>query len=129
MTIFSFYCFSSMYYILLTLDNYGFTSNNFTNKEFDRIIYLFYISKYIEFLDTYFLILMKKEVSYLQWIHHIGAPINLYYLYYNKDDGSFIFILLNGFIHILLYLYYAITIYGYKIDLKMDTHSITDNTI
>ena len=38
----------------------------------------FYYSKYVEYLDTVWLILKDKPVSFLQTFHHFGAPWDVY---------------------------------------------------
>ena len=38
----------------------------------------FYYSKYIEYLDTAWLVLKGKPVSFLQTFHHFGAPWDVY---------------------------------------------------
>ncbi len=47
----------------------------FQIEKFDRIIYLFYLSKYYEFFDTFLLYLNGKDPIFLQKYHHIGAVI------------------------------------------------------
>ena len=101
--------------VLLELPQRGFHESNFSHPTYAALVYYFYISKYVEFFDTYFLLLQKKEVSLLQWLHHVGAPLNVGLLYYTQDPGAHLFIILNGFIHTLLYLYYAATISGFKV--------------
>jgi len=38
----------------------------------------FYYSKYVEYLDTAWLVLKGKQVSFLQAFHHFGAPWDVY---------------------------------------------------
>ena len=38
----------------------------------------FYYSKYVEYLDTAWLVLKGKDVSFLQTFHHFGAPWDVY---------------------------------------------------
>lgn len=119
MTIFSYYCSSTIYYLIFNeLDNYGYSINNYNNLLYDKICYYFFISKYIEYLDTYFIIIKNKPISYLQYIHHLGAPIITGLLYYTQHNSYHLFVLLNGFIHTIMYLYYYITLLGYKINFK-----------
>jgi len=68
---------------------------------------MFYMSKYVEFLDTYFLILCGRPVSWLQFLHHCGAPLNFGLLYLTKSEGMWIIVCFNGFIHTIMYYYYA----------------------
>merc|ERR1711994_666140 len=84
---------------------------NYThNPLYHKISYQFYISKYIEFLDTFFLILMKRPISYLQFLHHLGAPFALGTLITTKNEILWIGIILNGFIHSIMYTYYSLCI-------------------
>jgi len=73
---------------------------------------LFHWSKYIEFLDTLFLILNGRSVGWLHYFHHIGAPLNLALGRYSRFEGIYIFVCLNGFIHTCMYGYYACMLCG-----------------
>ena len=117
LSLFSLYCAVRMTRVVYwELPGNGYYIDSFnTSPEYSRIVYVFYLSKYVEFLDTMFLILQKKEVSLLQWIHHVGAPLNVGLLWLTQDPGAHLFVILNGFIHTLLYLYYVATISGIKI--------------
>lgn len=82
---------------------------------YDLAQWLFYLSKYVEFLDTYFLILCDRPVSWLQWYHHVGAPVIMALNYWSKCDAAWIFVLLNGFIHTIMYFYYAAAIWKWRV--------------
>jgi hypothetical protein len=91
------------------LYNYGvvFESNYyFQNPSFDRIIYLFYISKYYEFFDTFLLYLNDKTPIFLQKYHHIGAVISWHLMYTYKVEMIWMASLLNSFVHTIMYSYY-----------------------
>ena len=116
--VFSLVCAVWMTSIVAASPNHGFNVDNFQNPNYEMIVFLFYISKYVEFADTFFLILQKKPVSWLQWIHHVGAPLNVGLLYYTKDPGAHLFVILNGYVHVFLYAYYAATIAEVKLSGK-----------
>jgi hypothetical protein len=78
----------------------------FNNPVFDRIIYLFYLSKYYEFFDTFLLYLNGKTPIFLQKYHHIGAVINWHLAYFYKADGIWLPSLINSLIHTIMYSYY-----------------------
>ena len=78
----------------------------FQNPRFDTVIYLFYISKYYEFFDTFILYLNGKSPLFLQKYHHIGAVICWHLIYYNKIDCVWIPSIANSFVHIIMYSYY-----------------------
>merc|ERR1712032_641505 len=81
------------------------------------VTYLFYVSKYVEFLDTYFLILCDRNVSWLQFIHHVGAVLDMGMLYHGRNDAVWIFVGLNGIIHTIMYYYYACCILKWEFTL------------
>lgn len=74
---------------------------------YEWLAWHFYASKYVEFADTYFLILCDRPVSWLQYFHHIGAPLLLGLWVNNHVEGIWIFVCFNGFVHTIMYTYYA----------------------
>jgi len=71
---------------------------------------IFYLSKFLEYTDTLFLYVMNKRISYLQWIHHIGAAWLMWCAGEYKSEASWIFVHFNSFIHTFMYLYYALSL-------------------
>merc|ERR1711865_714544 len=84
----------------------------FKSYLFTMAAWAFYYSKYVEYLDTVWLVLKGKEVSFLQTFHHFGAPWDVYLGIRFANEGLWIFIFLNAFIHTVVYTYYAITAAG-----------------
>jgi len=78
----------------------------FKNPEFDKIVYLFYISKYYEFFDTFLLYLNGKNPIFLQKYHHVGAVICWHLTYVYKVDCIWIPSIANSFVHTIMYSYY-----------------------
>jgi hypothetical protein len=78
----------------------------FQNQYYERTIFWFYVSKYLEFFDTFLLYLNGKNPIFLQKYHHIGALIcwHLHYVY--KIDSVWIPSFVNSFVHTIMYLYY-----------------------
>jgi hypothetical protein len=72
----------------------------------------FHQSKFWEFADTVFLIMAGKPVIFLHYFHHIGAPVVMGGLVRSKSESVFIFILLNGIIHTIMYAYYGLSAAG-----------------
>ena len=76
-----------------------------------NLLWLFYISKVWDFWDTIFIVLGKKwrQLSFLHVYHHFTI-----FLFYwlnanlNYDGDIYLTILLNGFIHTVMYTYYFI---------------------
>jgi GNS1/SUR4 family len=81
------------------------------NSPVANLLWLFYISKIWDFWDTIFIVLGKKwrQLSFLHVYHH--ATIFLFYWLnanMNYDGDIYLTILLNGFIHTVMYTYYFI---------------------
>jgi len=75
----------------------------------------FFISKFIEFLDTIFFILRKKDsqVSFLHVIHHSIVPISVWIgLKFAPGGNNALFPLLNAGVHTIMYLYYGLAAIG-----------------
>lgn len=120
MSVFSLCCSACIFYCLFfTIPTKLIASDHFaeTSGLYRRVSYLFYLSKYVEFLDTYFLILCDRPVSWLQYIHHIGAVMDMGFLYYGENSGVWIFVGFNGIIHTVMYYYYACAIMKWKFTL------------
>ena len=106
LVMYSAWTFASLSRILYN-DGIVFQSNYyFQNKEFDTIIYLFYLSKYYEFIDTFLLYLNGKTPIFLQKYHHIGAVISWHLMYQYKVDMVWMASLLNSGVHTIMYSYY-----------------------
>ena len=104
--IFSAWTFVSLSQILYN-DGIVFRSNYyFSDPQFDRIICLFYISKYYEFADTFLLYLNGKSPIFLQKYHHVGAVICWHLGYIYKVDCMWIPSIANSFVHTIMYSYY-----------------------
>ena len=111
MTLFSFVCAATMIHCLMNLRRGVFSVGHFQDEHvghiYSDVTYYFYVSKYVEFLDTYFLILCNRPVIWLQYLHHIGAPLDMGLVYHWKIEGAWIFVAFNGTIHTFMYYYYA----------------------
>ncbi|RUS88561.1 hypothetical protein EGW08_003661, partial [Elysia chlorotica] len=80
-----------------------------------RACWLFYISKFIELLDTVFFILRKKfnQVSFLHVFHHGVMPFSWWFGVKFVPGGFGTFhSLLNSFIHLMMYTYYGLSAMG-----------------
>lgn len=78
----------------------------FQLPEFQHLIYLFYVSKYYEFFDTFLLYLGGKQPIFLQKFHHVGAVLSWHLCYVFQVDGIWFPTLWNAFIHTIMYSYY-----------------------
>ncbi|GBG25336.1 Elongation of very long chain fatty acids protein 5 [Hondaea fermentalgiana] len=81
-----------------------------------NIIYIFYVSKFLEFLDTVFMILGKKwkQLSFLHVYHHASISFIWGIIARFAPGGDAYFsTILNSCVHVMLYGYYASTTLGY----------------
>lgn len=76
-----------------------------------NLLWLFYVSKIWDFWDTIFIVIGKKwrQLSFLHVYHHFTIFL-FYWLNVNSqyDGDVYLTILLNGFIHTVMYTYYFI---------------------
>lgn len=73
------------------------------------IMYSFYLSKYWEWIDTYFIVHSSKKLTNLHYYHHMTTPMLSYVnTFYKGVSPSFIYAcFLNTFVHTFMYWYYA----------------------
>jgi hypothetical protein len=84
---------------------------NQKNPALAKLLWLFYVSKVWDFWDTIFIVLGKKwrQLSFLHVYHHV--TIFLFYwlnAHVNYDGDIYVTIVLNGFIHTVMYTYYFV---------------------
>lgn len=76
---------------------------------------LFFWSKFIEWIDSVFLLYDKKPISILHGYHHLGAPIAMGSLVVSNAEFVWIFVLWNGLIHTVMYFYFCCAGLGIKL--------------
>ncbi|KAG5673959.1 hypothetical protein PVAND_003955 [Polypedilum vanderplanki] len=77
--------------------------------------YWYYISKFSEFLDTFFFIMRKRydQVSTLHVIHHGIMPFSVWWgVKFMPGGHSSFFGFINTFVHIIMYFYYMLAAMG-----------------
>ncbi|XP_069126862.1 very long chain fatty acid elongase 4-like [Argopecten irradians] len=80
-----------------------------------NVCWWYFFSKIIEFLDTAFFILRKKnnQVTFLHVYHHCTMPINWWLgVKYVAGGQVFVMTILNCFVHIVMYSYYGLSALG-----------------
>ena len=79
------------------------------------LLWLFYISKVFDFFDTLFIILGKKweQLSFLHVYHHLTIFL-VYWMNVNigYDGDIYLTVVLNGFIHTVMYTYYFVSMHS-----------------
>lgn len=97
-------------------------SNALWNAGLSYWSFLFYLSKYVELLDTHLLLVKQKKPSYLHLYHHALTIYCAYWLQLSHTSVSFLFVSLNASVHTIMYSYYALTLLSIRFPLK---HLIT----
>nr|XP_048276734.1 elongation of very long chain fatty acids protein 2 isoform X2 [Myodes glareolus] len=79
-----------------------------------KVLWWYYFSKLVEFLDTVFFVLRKKtnQITFLHVYHH-ASMFNIWWCVLNwiPCGQSFFGPTLNSFIHILMYSYYGLSVF------------------
>lgn len=83
-------------------------------RQLSNWMWLFYISKYYEMVDTAILFQSNKTSTFLQMYHHAGAVIACWLVSISESSSGWIWVVLNSFIHSLMYCYYALTVFGVR---------------
>ncbi|KAG1698499.1 hypothetical protein DVH05_015038 [Phytophthora capsici] len=101
--------------ILAYRNGYSATPCNAFNAEkpvMGNVMYMFYLSKILDFFDTIFIILGKKwkQLSFLHVYHHLTI-FAIYFMNFRVayDGDIYATIILNGFIHTIMYMYYFVS--------------------
>ena len=88
------------------------------NDNLKYFTYIHYLSKYLDYCDTLFIILKKKEnqLSFLHVYHHSSIAVVWGFLLHNDvGNGTASFgCLINSIIHFLMYNHYLWTSFGYN---------------
>lgn len=87
---------------------------SWSNAGVSMWIWIFYISKYYELLDTFILLTKGKQSSFLQTFHHAGSILSMWLQAATKLSFGWVFVLFNSFIHTVMYAYYTLTCFGYQ---------------
>ncbi|XP_026298534.1 elongation of very long chain fatty acids protein 6-like [Apis mellifera] len=76
--------------------------------------WMFALSKLLEFGDTIFIVLRKQELIFLHWYHHITVFLYTWFSYADNIASARWFMVLNYFVHSIMYSYYALKAMRYK---------------
>ncbi|KAJ2825615.1 hypothetical protein FBU31_003670 [Coemansia sp. 'formosensis'] len=94
----------------------GFCDNNWALRN-DKLLvhgFLFYLSKYYEFIDTAIILAKGRTAGRLQTFHHSGAVFIMWLGNYVQSPYLAFFVFENSIIHSLMYTYYTLTALGFK---------------
>ena len=109
--IFSLYTFTKLFWVLIT-NGVSLESGFYFNQPSMRwILFLFYLSKYYEYVDTMILYAKHKQPIFLQKFHHIGATIVWHLGFVYEFEGVYFASLINSGIHTVMYGYYFLSLF------------------
>jgi len=74
----------------------------------------FTLSKFAEFVDTFFIVARKAKLIFLHWYHHLTVMGYVWICYGGFLAGGLVFMSMNFFVHAIMYSYYALRAYGLK---------------
>ena len=81
--------------------------------------FLFVVFKMVELGDTVFVVLRKTPLNFLHWYHHITVMMYCWMFYTMRPGVANWFVLLNYFVHSVMYTYYLVRACGYKLSSKI----------
>lgn len=81
--------------------------------------WIFYLSKFYEVLDTFIILAKGKYSSTLQTYHHAGAMLCMWAGIRYMTVPIWVFVLVNSFIHALMYTYYTVTAFSIKVPMAL----------
>lgn len=80
--------------------------------------YIFYLSKFYEFLDTFIIILKKRPLIFLHVYHHVITLVLVFVMMESEVGVQWLCMVANAAVHIIMYFYYAVSSMGIEVWFK-----------
>jgi len=77
--------------------------------------YVFFLSKFYEFIDTFILILRKKPTTFLHCFHHFITAFLCWIGLYTNMSVQWVVVIPNSTVHVFMYYYYFAQTLGYDV--------------
>jgi hypothetical protein len=71
--------------------------------------YIYYLSKFLEFIDTVFKVLKRKPLDFLHVYHHSVVATMCYLWLESAQSLQTLGLMFNTLVHVFMYYYYALT--------------------
>jgi hypothetical protein len=107
-------------YLWQDIQTHGFTNSvcqgNYSYHDLtSHIVILFNLSKFLEFVDTLFIVFRKADLAFLHYYHHILTCLYCWNGGYLQISTGVYFASVNLFIHAIMYSYFALLAFNIRV--------------